>query len=368
MIMSGSGKQGREPIVFGIVGSGWRAEFYLRIAQLAPERFQVCGIVTRDENKGRKLEEIWGIQSYRNIAELLVGSKPAFMVVAVQKGAALGVIKELAAKDIPVLAETPPSVDLEGLVALNTGITKGAKIQVAEQFHLQPMHAARLKIATSGVLGAIHQAQISVNHSYHNISLIRKFLGIGFENASVTAHQFTAPITAGPGRNGLPESETVETVQQRIAFFDFGGKLGIYDFEKDQHRSWIRSQRLLIRGERGEIHNSGVKFLSDYRTPIEFDLIRRNAGENGNLEGYFLQGILAGEGWVYRNPFIPARLSDEEIAIASCLEKMDDYLKGGPSFYSLAEASQDLYLALMMEKAVQDGTRVRTEIQPWAVT
>lgn len=361
-------KQGEDRIIFGVIGSGWRSEFYLRIAQLLPERFQVCGIVTRDENKGRIVEAKWGIKTYRTFTELLASSKPAFMVVAVKKGAALGVIKELAAKGIPVLAETPPSVDLEELIELNTLITKGAQIQVAEQFHLQPMHAARLRIAASGKLGTVHQAQISVNHSYHNISLIRKFLGIGFENASICAFEFKAPIVVGPGRNGLPESEKVEEVRQIIAFFEFEGKLGIYDFEKDQHRSWIRSQRLLIRGERGEINNSEINFLTDYRTPVEFDLIRRNAGENGNLEGYHLQGILAGAEWVYCNPFIPARLADEEIAIASCLEKMDDYLMGGPSFYSLAEASQDVYLALMMEKAVQDGTRVRTETQPWAVT
>lgn len=49
---------------------------------------------------------------------------------------------------------------------------------------------------------------------------------------------------------------------------------------------------------------------------------------------------MAGEQWVYENPFIPGRITDDEIAIASCLEKMNDYAKGGQDFYSLAEASR----------------------------
>ena len=28
---------------FGIVGSGWRSEFFLRLARLLPERFRVTG-------------------------------------------------------------------------------------------------------------------------------------------------------------------------------------------------------------------------------------------------------------------------------------------------------------------------------------
>jgi predicted dehydrogenase len=36
-----------DPIVFGIVGSGWRAEHYLRIARELPDRFRVVGLLTR---------------------------------------------------------------------------------------------------------------------------------------------------------------------------------------------------------------------------------------------------------------------------------------------------------------------------------
>jgi hypothetical protein len=123
---------------------------------------------------------------------------------------------------------------------------------------------------------------------------------------------------------------------------------------------------LSVRGDRGEIFDNRLTLLADYSTPVSLDLKRINRGEEENQEGYYLDGIMAGEQWIYRNPFLPARLYDDEIAIASCLRKMEEYIAGGPSFYSLPEASQDQYLGLMMEKAISSSEIVRTVRQPWA--
>ncbi len=352
--------------VFGIIGSGWRAEFYMRIAQALPELFEVCGVVSSSEEKRISIHSKYGYRAYSTREELLSSNRPDFIVVSVNGSVACDVTAQLLFEGIPVLVETPPAKDLNGLKQLNRLAVSGSKIQVAEQYWLQPMYQAALSVIQSGRLGECRYVHVSFSHGYHAVSMIRKALGIGFENAEIDARGFSFPTVEGFSRTGLPEKEIVQMNPHQFAFLDFGGKVGFYDFETSQHRSWARSQRVMARGERGEINNDSVKYLKDYTTPIEFSLKRMQAGEGTNLEGFFLKGILAGEDWVYVNPFLPASLNDDEIAVATCLVKMRDYVMGGPSFYSLAEASQDHYLAMMIHKSIETGGRIATETQEWA--
>jgi predicted dehydrogenase len=356
-----------EPIKFGIIGGGWRTTFFLQIARQLPEHFQVGGLLVRNVEKGQELGARWGVPAYHTLDELLRVPDLQFVVVCVSWPATPEFLKELAARNVPVLAETPPAPDLEGLISLVPLIKAGAKIQVAEQYQFQPLHAARLVLARSGKLGTITQAQISVAHGYHGMSLMRKFLGITFECATITARRFISPLVAGPDFYGhLPAEEKIEPSKQIIANLDFHEKMGICDFTSDQYFSWVRSPRMLIRGERGEINNTQVRYLEDMRTPITFEFQRQNAGENGNLEGYYLKGIQGGNEWIYQNPFVPGRLSDDEIAIASCLDHMARYVEGGSEFYGLAEASQDHYLSMMINQAIDTCEPVHTSLQPWA--
>ena len=354
-------------IEFGIVGgAGWRAEFYLRIAAALPERFHITGMVVRNEEKACGVESAWGVRTYRTIDEMLRAGAPAFVVTSVPWAANPAVICELTARQVPVLSETPPARDVSEMTGLVDFIRTGAKIQVAEQYPFQPLHAARIAVARSGRLGTVTQAQVSACHGYHGMVLMRRLLGIECENVAITARRFKSPLVAGPGRNGPPKEEKVGDSAQDIAWLEFEGKLGVFDFTGDQYFSWIRSPRLLVRGERGEINNEELRWLADYLTPMQCRFERVNAGENGNLEGYYLKGIRAGAEWVYRNPFTPGRLTDDEIAVATCLEKMSAYAAGGHAFYGLREACQDHYLNLMIAQAIKSGQTVRTETQPWA--
>ena len=42
-----------DKIRFGLIGSGWRAEFYIRIAKALPERFDLAAVMIRDQEKGK---------------------------------------------------------------------------------------------------------------------------------------------------------------------------------------------------------------------------------------------------------------------------------------------------------------------------
>jgi predicted dehydrogenase len=355
-----------DPIHFSIIGGGYRTRAYLQIARALPGRFQVDGMFVRDAAKGQTLESLWKVKTYRTLDELLQASRPHFVVVSLPRSVTPAILGELAKRGVPALTETPPAPDLAGLLAVYELVRRGAKIQVAEQYHLQPLHAARLAIVRAGRLGAVSQVQLSVAHDYHAISLMRKLLNIGFEDVTISAHSFVSPLVAGPDRNGPPIQEKMVQSKQVLAYLDFGGKLGMYDFCDDQYRSWIRSLRVLVRGDRGEINNTEVRYLADFRTPVYLELMRQDAGENGNLEGFYHKGFLAGSEWVYQNPLAPARLNDDEIAIATCLDKMAEYVAGGPDFYSVAEAAQDHYVSLMIQRAQASQETVRTTVQPWA--
>ena len=70
------------------------------------------------------------------------------------------------------------------------------------------------------------------------------------------------------------------------------------------------------------------------------------------------KGYLAGAEWVYRNPFPGARLSDDEIALATVLTGMRRYVEGGEEVYPLREATRDQTLSLAIEEAVRTGAAV----------
>ncbi len=59
-----------------IIGAGWRAEFYIRIAQLMPERFEIIGVVARKEDVRSSLAQEYGVQTFSSISELLSHKKP----------------------------------------------------------------------------------------------------------------------------------------------------------------------------------------------------------------------------------------------------------------------------------------------------
>jgi Oxidoreductase family, NAD-binding Rossmann fold len=353
-----------KPILFGLIGGGWRAEFYFRIAQALPRQFRVTGCVAKSEATRTRIQADWSFPVFDTV-EGLLKEQPEFVVTSVPWEASGPLLVELASQNIPVLAETPPASDLEGLVRLWQTLPGNARVQVAEQYAFQPLHAARLALVRAGKLGEISQVQVSAAHGYHGISLIRKFLGISYENVVIRAFEFSSPLITGPDRSGPPLEEKRKESVQKIAYLQFGQKHAVFDFTPDQYFSWIRSQRLLVRGERGEINNLESCYLEDFRTPVRIRFARNDAGQAGNLEGYYHKGYSAGiEDW-YQNPYAPGRLSDDEIAIATCLGSMRRYLETGESFYSLAEASQDHYLSLMMDEATRSGRILESSYQVW---
>lgn len=181
-------------IRFGLVGGGWRAEFYLRIAKALPERFAIAAMYVRNKDKAEELKRIWGVEVYTSLDLFVAAGGYSFAVICLKREAGKDYILRLAAEGIPLLAETPPAPDLEQLLQLWNKLDRSAVVQIAEQYMYQPMHAARIRLVRSGRLGRISQAQVSVAHGYHGISLIRKLLDVRFEKAAIRAQSFGSAI------------------------------------------------------------------------------------------------------------------------------------------------------------------------------
>ncbi|HEX4983174.1 MAG TPA: Gfo/Idh/MocA family oxidoreductase [Ilumatobacteraceae bacterium] len=345
---------------FAIVGAGWRSECFLRVAGALPERFECVAVVARRPAVRAEIAGRFGVLTLGSLDELDdVGAD--FVVTSVAAAASADVITHVAEHGHPVLAETPPGLDRTQLNALLDLVTHGAMVQVAEQYQFQPLHAARLAVIRSGSLGDITSAQLSVAHGYHGVALVRAALGCGLAPASVTTDRFDSPISVGPGRDGPPPSPAIDTSVESLSILRIGRQLGVIDWTEDQYFSWIRGLRYLVRGTRGEIDGHEVRHLVDHATPVRQTLRRWDVGHEGNLEGYSHRGYLLGDRWVYRNPFEGARLSDDEIAVASVLAGMADHVTGGPPVYSLADAAHDTLIAMAMDEAVRTASAVTVE-------
>ena len=90
-----------------IIGAGWRAEFYIRIAQLMPERFEIIGVVARKEEVRISLEQEFGVRTFSTLSQLLSYKKPDYAVSSVSWDSNPGVVEELVKAGVHVLCASP---------------------------------------------------------------------------------------------------------------------------------------------------------------------------------------------------------------------------------------------------------------------
>ena len=332
-------------ITYGIVGAGWRAEFYIRLASLLPDRFALSGVVVRNPETRKKYASA-PFPVFATAGELL-REKSDFLVCAVNKASMAGTALELAEKGAAVLAETPLGADEADQERFFARFDPSYRIQVAEQYHFQPYFAAVKALLDEGLAGDVRQAYLSACHDYHAVSLARFFLGTGNEIPAVDTFLLPDPVTQYCGRAGMMEKPILNDGKSKLSLLRFREKSFLYDFCQTQYFSRIRGNLLRIRGSLGELTGNSLVYLRD-GVPMTLELTRNFYGANGDLEGLYLSEITAGGRILYKNPFPGVRLTDEEIAVATCLLKMGDYVKSGEAFYGPAEAALDAKIAMMM--------------------
>jgi hypothetical protein len=352
-----------KPVRFSIIGGGWRAHFYLRLAKMLPHLFEVSGVYVRDSDKRQQLQAAWNVNTPSTLDKLLNASDADFIVLSISKQAVAPMLLELASTSIPILAETPPAANLEQLLHLVANMPANARIQVAEQYPFYPHNQARTSLLAAGMLGEPVHLQVSAGHGYHGMSLIRRWLALGNEECTITGQRFESSIMEGPYREQLPQEERFVASSQDVALFQFeGGRSAVFDFTREQYFSPIRQNRVLIRGIKGEIIDNRAYYMADFETPIQGKFTRIQSGGEGSLGPLSLEGIVFEGDWLYRNPVHPTAFTDEELAMTQVLLHMADYARQGISTYSFMDACLDTYLAFMMDEAIHTGHRVVADL------
>jgi predicted dehydrogenase len=356
------------PSRFGLVGTGWRADFFLRLAAALPSRFKVAAVATRDPAKGAAIEMAWPVPTVRSTDDLISKYRPDFVVASVNRVATPEVIETCVRQGMPVLAETPPALHRAAMRELWSRLSQPELVQVAEQYPYLPRLQALRALIDAGRLGDVTAAEVSWTHDYHAVAMLRSLLAAGFREATVTAQAFTAPVTESLGRAGWPDRTVLTDVTRTIALLNFGDLLGVYDFTDGQWFHPLMGRRITVRGTSGEVIDDRVTTLLDSRTPVTATLARRQTGIDGDLEGFDLDTIALGFDVLYRNPFQGARLSDEEIAIATMLDRMAGWVRASAAPpYPLAQACQDHVLALAIAEAAKESRPVTVSGEAWAV-
>lgn len=349
-------------IRYAVIGTGWRAMFFIRAAKNLPERFEVTGVLTRTQERAQAFEREHGVRAFTQMDELLA-TEPEFVVSCVTKAAMEETTIALMERGMNVLSETPLATDVEGLLRIydvwrRTGVT----LQLAEQYFLYPSHAARAEIVRRGVIGQAHSCALSLIHDYHALSMMRVYLGNPQARATIRAMGDERSIVVTGDRSGVCTQGAIgyeHRVFAQVAYDD--GKLGLYDFSGTQYHSEIRSNHLRILGDRGEIFDDEVRYVSQDHRPQRARLEYRRDVASGTIRAIDFDGTR-----VYENPFRwDVAMSEDDIAVSGVIEKMGEAVRGGALLYPMAQCFRDGYESWMLHEAERTGKAMQSETMPW---
>lgn len=343
-----------------IVGSGYRAKFYARIAQRYPALFSAM-FLCRSEEKAALMTQETGVPAVWTVEEG-EAVKPDFVVVAVNKTSITDVSIEWIGRGYPVLMETPAGLTREQLVRLWELHRSGAKIAVAEQYRRYPDMIAGVQAVAAGKIGTPGSAYLSLAHDYHGMSLLRGMLMVEGESYVIRGERTMHPVTETDSRTGpLPGNPVREKARDTIWVRFDSGKTAIYDFSGVQYHSFIRTRHVVVRGDCGEWCDTVLYHLDENGRPVREELMPVIPDRYRELDTASLRDARR----IPRADLSMDNLQDE-FAIASMLFDMKEFLETGKEVYPFREALEDAYFRILMEEAfAEPWTERRAEKMPW---
>ena len=354
-----------KPLSFVVIGSGWRAMFFVRIAKRYPELFCLQYLLCRSEEKAERIRKEQDIPTTTSVKDCEAAA-PDFVVVAVDKASKFAVTREWLEKGYAVLTETPAAGTVEELKVLWELFKKGARLQVAEQYIRYPFIQAGLRAIKEGLLGDPYGVTLSLAHDYHAVSLIRHMLDFPmtsmFPTVKLIGRQYTFPVTETDSRLGpITDGRIKDRTRNRITMEWSNGKVAFYDFDGVQYHSFIRTRHIQVAGMRGEWSDTLIHYLDETGFPRQKQLKPELPPAYAMLEteelrnmGNILEPTVEMEEW------------QDEYAIATLLYDMGEYLRCGKEPYPLTEALEDAYISILMAEALKNPNEpIESTPQPW---
>ena len=358
---------------FAVIGSGWRAQYYVRAAKALPDLFELCAVCCRSGEKAERIRSEYGIPAVISEEEC-TAMNPDFIVVAVSKPSGPQVAMNWMDKGFTVLCETPAGSDIDTLNRLWMRHEQGQKLVIAEQYFLYPYYSSLINLVKTGIIGRINCLNISLAHEYHGASLMRFLLGISPDMSfTVSAKTYEFPVTETRSRYEEFRDGRIADKKRTIAAFEFeNGQAAFYDFDSEQYHSKIRKNSYKIQGTRGEILNGKVLYLDHENNVLGAEIqtrIRHIDRDFKNPNPEFAEevtGIIFQDKQIYKPPFGLCKLSQDEMAVAQLMKMTAEYAKGiAETPYPLDEALQDSYMAILLRISAETGKTVKSERQMW---
>lgn len=350
-----------KPLSYIIVGSGYRSEYYARIAAAYPHLFNAL-YFCRSEEKAAKIQAKTGIRATVSLEEC-ERLHADFAVIAVNKESIADVCAEWVDRGYPVILETPAGSSVGKLCRLwELHEKRGAHITVCEQYHRYPGLISGLDAVAAGRIGVPYSAYISLAHDYHAASLLRKMLLTDNEPFIIRGERFSNSVVETDSRYGAVTDGRVGEKDRDVIFVSYSsGKRAVYDFSGVQYRSFIRSRHITVRGDRGEWSDNIIYGLDENNQPEREYLMPVIREKYSALDTQYLRDL--------RKTWQPELFLDtlqDEFAIASMLFDMREFLNGGSEVYPLREALDDAYFWLLMnEAALAPWKEIKSQAMPW---
>ena len=320
-----------------LLGTGWRARFYMRIAGFCPDILRIVAVFTHTPERKAEMEAE-GFSAFTDIASALAVDHDA-VIIASGKNGFSDTLRYLHGRRERIITETTflglPEEDLEEFSSYD-GL-------VMEQYWNTPLFSSLLN-ALSALEAEPDQLYLSGLHNHHSASIARRVLGTGYQMPEeIQSLSFPSSIVRTGSRRGLEVSGESEEYVRNIREMKLGKSLFIHDFSSNQYHSYLYGKHFEVRSRRCVITEKGVSGIDREGYPYSMPFIfhRDSSIGSGSLA---LSHVTLGERTVFVNPYYPLAMNDDEIAMAMMLEQYGE----GHNPYPFCEGVMDARLGKLL--------------------